>query len=145
MAFDSDDRSVSAAVPNRSQWLSLALTALAALGVGFVVGLSLADGDVGQPPAIEMAREAGLALPIVQQPAFADGVITRAEVEAAIQRLSDCAESRGVTGFTTDLAGEGTDFQMEYLTGSQNTVELCRLQHFEATYTVWSRQEQSNN
>lgn len=145
MVSHSDNQPISAAVESRSQWLSLAVTALAAFGVGLLVGLALADGDVGQPPAIEMAREVGLALPIAQQPAFSDGVITRAEVEAAMERLTDCAESQGVTGFAADLADEGTDFHMEYSTGSQSAVELCRLQQFEATYTIWSQQERLNN
>lgn len=121
----------------------LAVTALVSSGVGLVVGMALADGDVGQPPAIEMAREIGLALPVAQQPAFADGVITLAEAEGALERLTDCAESQGVTGFAADLADEGTDFEMEYL-GGGNAVELCRSEHFEATYRVWSQQERSN-
>lgn len=130
---------------SRSQWLSLALTALVAFGVGLLVGLSLAGRHVGQPPAIEMAREVGLALPIQQQPAFADGAISRAEIEGAIERLAGCVEARGVTGFTAALVDEGTGFHMESLGGSQIAVELCRLEHFEATYTVWSQQERSKD
>jgi len=144
MVFHSDHQSILAA-SRRPLWLPLALTALVAFGIGLLVGLSLADGDIGQPPAIEMARKVGLALPIAQQPAFADGVITRAEVEDAIERLTDCAGSQGVTGFAAALAAEGTDFHLEYLDGSRVAVELCRLEHFEATYTVWSQQERSTD
>jgi hypothetical protein len=105
----------------------------------------MTDGDIGQPPAIDMAREVGLALPIEQQPAFADGVITKPEVEEAIERLTECAEAEGVTGFLAGLADEGTDFHMEYSSGNRDAVELCRLKHFQATYTVWSQQERLNN
>lgn len=136
--------SVLAAVESRSQrWL--ALIVFVAGAVGFVLGVVLVDGDVGQPPAIDIAREVGLALPIEQQPAFDDGMITRPEVEDAIERLTACAEEQGVTGFAAALADEGTDFQMEYLGGSRSAVELCRLKHFEATYMVWSQQERLSN
>lgn len=120
------------------------LVVLAGL-VGFFLGVVLADGDVGQPPAIDMAREAGLALPIEQQPAFVDGVITRPEVEEAIERLTTCAEAAGVTGFVAAVSDEGTDFHMEHSGGNRNAVELCRLKHFQATYTVWSQQERLDN
>ncbi|HEX6300269.1 MAG TPA: hypothetical protein VF148_07380 [Acidimicrobiia bacterium] len=50
-----------------------------------------------------------------------------------------------MTGFAADLADAGIDFHMEYPTVSQGAVEVFRLQQFEATYTVWSQQERSNN
>lgn len=146
MAFRSDEQPNAADIESRRPLVSLGLTALLAFSVGLLVGLSLADGDVGQSPAIEMAREVGLALPIAQQPAFADGVITRAEAEDALERLTGCVESQGVTGFAAALAGEGTDFSMEWRDGSMGgAVELCRLEHFEATYRVWSQQERSTD
>jgi hypothetical protein len=147
MALSPEQGSVQAEVRLRSQrpW-RMALVALAAGGIGFLLGSVMPDGVVGQPPAIDMAREFGLALPIEQQPAFADGVVTRPEVEDAIGRLTACAQAEGVTGFLAALADEGTDFHMEYSSsGYGNAVELCQLKHFQATYTVWSQQELLNN
>jgi hypothetical protein len=137
--------SVLAEAESRSQRWWVALVVLVVGGVGFVLGLLLADSNAGQPPAIDIAREVGLALPIEQQSAFADGVITRPEVEDAIERLTACAEEGGVTGFVASLADEGTGFHLEHLGEMRNVVELCRLKHFEATYMVWAHQERVSN
>lgn len=140
-----EEGSVLAEVETRSKRWWLALIVLVAGGVGFMLGLLVADRNVGQPPAIDIAREVGLALPIEQQPAFADGVITRPEVESAIERLTACAEEGGVTGFVASLADDGTDFHLEHSGEMRNVVELCRLKHFEATYMVWTHQERVSN
>jgi hypothetical protein len=115
------------------------VTAIVAFGLGAVVGGTRSD-DVGSPPAIDLAREVGLALPLDQQPAFSDGEITRAEVERAMERLTACVEAGDVSGFRIELAEDGS-FSSEWSSGDANTVEMCRLRHFEATYLVWQRQE----
>jgi len=126
----------------RRRWIAaLGVTAVVAFGLGVVVGGTRGD-DVGSPPAIDLAREVGLALPLDQQPAFSDGEITRAEVERAMERLTACVEAGGVGGFRIELAEDG-NYSSEWSTSDANTVEMCRRQQFEATYLVWQRQERT--
>lgn len=123
------------------RWWSVVVVvaAVALFGLGFAIGDRSGNGE-GMAPAIDIARELGYALPLDQRPAFADGEITQEEVEAAGERLTTCVESEGVAGwhFTMDEEGYSSSYQSN---DDGWVVELCRIQHFRATYDVWRAQE----
>lgn len=144
--FDShqpDDESPSVGLRWGTTKMFWVVAVVVALIVGFLAGAVLSDGAPGQPPAIEVARDMGMALPLAQHDAFADGVITRGEVEDAMERLRDCAEARDVGGYTElDEAGGVSSFFLS--TDDTRAVESCRLQEFDATYRVWVFSERSD-
>lgn len=128
--------------PLRRRAIALIWVGIVAFGLGFVVGSSQ-GGDVGSPPAIDLAREVGLALPLDQQPAFADGEITRDEVEIALQRLIACADAENVGGFLAELNEDG-DYSFEWSSSDDGgAVQMCQLQQFDATFHIWQRQERT--
>ncbi len=130
------DLSETEATTRRRWGAALIVTALVSFGLGVVVGGLPGGVDVGSPPAIDIARHHGWALPVDQQPAFADGEITRGEVESAIERLTACADAAGVVGFRMVLDEEG-NYNSEWLDDPRDAVGLCRRQQFDATYNVF--------
>lgn len=132
-------RSVQLRVGGRSAvgWiLALLTTAVVSTAFGYAIGSTGGNGAEGRSPAIDVARDMGLALPLDQRPAFADGVITRDDVEEAIERLVDCVEAAGGIGFRAELGQDGS-LATELASGDWHAVESCRMKHFEATYRVW--------
>lgn len=123
-----------------SRWvLALVVTVAVGIGIGYGMESRSGNGEQARGPAIELARELGLALPVEQRPAFADGVITTEEVEAAIDRFVACVEAAGGVGFRVHL-GEDGSLSTSLESGDFDEVNRCRIRHFEATYAVWWRQ-----
>lgn len=112
--------------------------ALVAFTLG-VVTATVTRNDVGRAPAIDVARDLGVALPVEQQPAFTDGKITTDEVKQATERLGSCAAAAGVTGFKIELTGDSYTAEWS-LDADTQTVEACQRRHFDATYQVWLAQ-----
>ena len=93
-----------------------------------------------QDPAISLARDIGVALPLAQYDAFADGVIEFAEVESAADRLRTCVSDGGVTIFTFTVGGGGYQASHSGDEGDFRIIERCRVEHFHATYRVFQMQ-----
>ena len=114
--------------------------AVIGFGLGIFAGLALADDPVGQSPAIDLARDLGLALTVEQQPAFADGVITEDEVGEAGDRFEACVEAEEVAGFQFDFRGQDGWSTSYSDTGDFQAVEECKIRHLKASYNVWRLQ-----
>ncbi len=115
--------------------------AAACFGLGLLVGRDLAEDPVGRSPAIDIAMELGFALPVEQQPAFADGVITEDEVRQAADRFEACVETEQVAGFEFEFRGRD-GFGMSYNDHDDyDAVQACETRHFEASYNVWRWQD----
>ncbi len=116
--------------------IAVGLGMAVAIAAAFSIGRATAP-EVGTGPAIDVARRIGVAMPVAQQPAFADGEITIEEVKAAHQRFVDCVERTGpVAAFESSIDDQAmTDISYEP-SGTPNGEELvrnCRIEHLHAT------------
>lgn len=127
-----------------SQRFALVGFLLVGVVIGFLIGRAIGAEVGGADPAMSIAREYGWALPEDQTPAFADGTITRAEVEQALDRLTKCVEQQGVSGFDAVLDSEGSlSLEHSGSVESYRAFELCRIRQLDATYNVWRTQQTS--
>jgi hypothetical protein len=119
------------------QWLTVAGVATAATAASFgLVSAFSGQGENGAAttPAADSVRiDAGI--PVGQQAALADGVVTLQEYEAAVQRTLACATAAGVKVEPTPGAGlRPTSFgfasaSREELAASHKRVDACREAH----------------
>jgi len=123
----------------RGRYIAIGVAALISFAIGVMVGGSN-GGDVGASPAIDLAREHGYALPFAQQPAFADGVVSQAEVDEAAGRFRVCVEDKQIAGFKFEQSENGWSTTYDS-TDDFGEVQSCRIEHFDATYNVWRIQE----
>ncbi len=121
-------------------WASAVLVA-AGLCVSFAAG-RLSTPELGAPPALDLAREIGVAIPEVQLPAFSDGQITFQEVTDAVTRFRTCVVSAGhPTGWSATLEQDGSftisvdDPDGDSLSRAMYT---CRIEHLAATQSVYA-------
>ncbi len=124
----------------RNVWVSAVLVA-AALCLGFIAG-RLSAPEEGAPPAIDIAREIGVAIPEVQLSAFSDGQITFEEVTDAVARFRTCVVDAGFpTGWSVTLEQDGSvAFSHDNPEGEglSRAMFTCRIEHLAATQSVYT-------
>ncbi len=123
----------------RSRWSLVALLLLG-ISIGFLTG-RLSVPTTGASPAIDTAREIGVAIPEVQMPAFSDGEITLRETEQAYSRFVECVGDQGaLAGFFSTLEKDGSltiSIQEVGDDSLQRLVYRCQIEHLEATRQVY--------
>ena len=123
----------------RPRWSLVALLLLG-ISIGFVIGRMSAP-TTGASPAIDVAREIGVAIPTVQMSAFSDGEITLRETEQAYSRFIKCVGDQGASaGFSSTLERDGSltiSIQEASDDSLQRLVYRCRIEHLEATRQVY--------
>lgn len=110
--------------------------ALLALAGGFWLGRATAP-EATEGPAIDAARNIGVAIPTAQLPAFSDGEITLDEVRVAHERFIDCVEEGGVgDGFSSSIDDSGS-FEVSWdeqpTPAESQLVGACQIDHLDAT------------
>lgn len=118
--------------------LGSVLLLVGGLATGFLAG-RISASEVGGSPAIDVARELGVAIPEAQLPAFSDGIVTFSEVAEAYERFVACVGGQEAAGFSSSLDQDGSltmriEGQDDVL---QRLVLACQIEHLEATRQVY--------
>ena len=119
---------------------------IACAGVGFIAYAALAAGPESPPATAEIAAQARAHAPASQQPALMDGVVARAELDAAIDRVASCAASSGVSVEVREgVAGQprSLGFSAPNLADAEVSrlkLEACKHEHLEDVQTVFNAQ-----
>lgn len=126
---------------SRPRCLAYAVLLVVGLCLSFAVG-RLSAPEIGAPPALEIAREIGVAIPQVQLSAFSDGQITFQEVTDAFDRFRRCVVNAGFpTGWSAVLQQDGSlTFSTESYGGDalSRAIYGCRIEHVAATRSVYA-------